>query len=82
MALFGKKLSPHFQYNFPLEWPQWLFCDVHEAILAHPVEYHGIESMPVIECQGVVYYTSRNLATGDRSYVPLHPITFEGLGNL
>ena len=64
-----------FQYSLPLEPPEWLFCDVHEAIQAHPIEYHGIESMPVIECQSVVYYASRNLVTGVRSYVPSHPIT-------
>ena len=65
-----------FQYS-PLERPEWLFCDVHEAIQAHSIEYHGIESMPVIECQSVVYYASRNLVTGVRSYVPSHPIMFE-----
>lgn len=79
MAVLNRHTRPHFQYNLPLEWPQWLSYDVHEAILAHPIEYHSIDSMPMIECQGVVYYASRNLVTGVRSYVPSRPIIFEDL---
>ena len=79
MLILGQYKRPHFHYRLPSERPQCLSSDVHEAILAYPIEYHGIDSTPVVECQGVVYYASKNWATGGCSYEPSHPIKFEDL---
>lgn len=77
MEDLDENARPRFSHTLPLEPAQWLFCDVHEAIQAHPIEYHDIDSMPVIECQRVAYHASRNLSSGDYSYMPPHPILFE-----
>lgn len=59
--------------------PHFLHLRVHGAIQVLPIEYHGLDSMPVIECQGVAYYASRNLSTGDRFHMPSRPISFDEL---
>ena len=76
MPDYGRDARPHFHHGLSLEQHQWLLSDVHEAIQAHPAENHGVNSMPAIKFQGIVYCTFRSLTTGIRSYMPARPVFF------